>query len=444
MSKKLRTLKEVLESQGQLNERFENLKTKIESEGLDKLTEEERAEVEGYQQNYETLIKEERMARSTSVFSQSQLRQMANATPGENNGDLTKKDVLDLSKASLGNALRNMAAGKKLEGREAALNEIGQRQAQEQGIEYDPETAFVMPMEVGTLTRNITEEGEQRGQTVTGQTTNAGDQGGVYVPTEIAPFIAALWKKTFLSTVGATRFTNLRGNQSFPVQTSRPNIGELTEIEETSDGEVLWSQLAMNPKRRGASIPISRLLMIQGSIDTQKFVQDQLAVAMAGKLEADAMVQLLSLASPQLIALGTNGAALDWSKVVALETAVANNDAEGMYYLINTVTRGHLKTTKKDAGSGLFLMEGTELNGYPTAVSNYAPSNLVKGSSGAVCSAAFFGNFKDLYIGMWGGLVFDIDRKAKKDLSEFVVNGYWDVKVARKESFASYKDILTS
>jgi HK97 family phage major capsid protein len=437
MSKKLRAIKEILEAQGTLNERFESLKGKIETDGLDKLSDEERSEMENYQAELMKLIAEERMARSTEVFTQNQVARMANVVPGDT-ADISKKEVRNLANASLGRAMSLMAQGKSIDGLEGELNQYGKRQASLQGIEHT-DTSFVMPMEVGKVT-------EERGQTVTGQTTTAGDQGGTYVPTEIAPFIEALWSKTFLSTVGATRFTNLIGNQKFPVQKTKPTVQELTEIEAIDDDEILWGQIEMTPKRRGNSIPISRLLMIQGSIDTQSFVTGQLATAMAHKMDLDALVQLLAIASPQLISLGTNGAALDWAKVVALETAIAAADADvaGLHYLTNSKVRGSLKTTKKDAGSGIFLMENGELNGYPVAVSNYLPSNLVKGSSGAVCSPLFYGNFADLYVGMWGGLVFDIERKPKTDLSEFTVNAYWDTKIARAESFAVYKDVLTA
>lgn len=438
MSKKLRPLKEVMEDQGKLNERFETLTKKIEDEGLDKLTEEERSEIEGYQQNLSKFLSEERMVRSTQVFEQRQVSALAGLTPGDTS-DVSKKEARNLAKANLGRALSLMAAGRKLDGLEAELNKYGEISAREHGVDFTPGESFVMPTQVGIVT-------EERGQTVTGQTTNAGDQGGVYVPTEIAPFIEALWSQSFASTVGVTRFSDLRGIQKFPVQLTKPEIQELTEIEEMDDDEILWGQLTMSPNRRGNTIPISRLLMIQGAIDTQAFITNQLSMSLAHKLDRDIMAKLMALTSPQLISLGTNGAALDWGKIVALETSVSAADAAaaGMYYLTNTKVRGSLKTTKKDAGSGIFLMENGETNGYPIAVTNYVPSNLVKGSSGAACSGMVFGNFSDVYVGLWGGLVFDIERKPKTDLAEFTVNAYWDAEIARAESFALYKDILTA
>lgn len=114
-------------------------------------------------------------------------------------------------------------------------------------------------------------------------------------------------------------------------------------------------------------------------------------------------------------------------------------------YLTNSKVIGKLKTTKKDDGSGIFLInDGMVLNGYDVARTNIIPSNLTKGSASGVCSAMVYGNFSDLYVGMWDGLVFDVERIPKSDKVEVTVNTYTDVIVARNESFATYKDILTA
>jgi len=67
---------------------------------------------------------------------------------------------------------------------------------------------------------------------------------------------------------------------------------------------------------------------------------------------------------------------------------------------------------------------GTPLNGYRAFVTNQVKSNLVKNSSGAVCSAIFFGNWSDLIIGMWGasGLGVDYRNATNNGTSQMVTN----------------------
>ena len=44
------------------------------------------------------------------------------------------------------------------------------------------------------------------------------------------------------------------------------------------------------------------------------------------------------------------------------------------------------------------------LAGYPLAAINNVPNNLVKGTSGAICSALIFGDWSEVLIGLWSEL----------------------------------------
>jgi len=116
-------------------------------------------------------------------------------------------------------------------------------------------------------------------------------------------------------------------------------------------------------------------------------------------------------------------------------------------YILNSATRGKMKTVAKDAGSGLFLMpDNGVLNGERTFISNSVRSNLTKGSSSGVCSEAFFGNWDDLIIASWGGLDIVVDPYSlnKSNQIEVVVNGFYDIGIKREASFATIKDYLTA
>ena len=59
---------------------------------------------------------------------------------------------------------------------------------------------------------------------------------------------------------------------------------------------------------------------------------------------------------------------------------------------------GILKSTAKDTGSGSFVFEGGQINGYNAIVSKQATEGNM-----------YFGNFSDLLIGMFGGLDIVVD-----------------------------------
>ena len=86
--------------------------------------------------------------------------------------------------------------------------------------------------------------------------------------------------------------------------------------------------------------------------------------------------------------------------MVAMETAVAEDNAlfGNLAYITDAATYGGLKTKAKDAGSGMFVLEGGQANGY----------NVIR-TQQATAGNVYFGNFADCLIGMWGGLDLTVD-----------------------------------
>lgn len=367
-------------------------------------------------------------------------RAAAQAKPVAHERIISDKEAKDFSKFSILRGLSLLAEGKPLDGIEAEVHAIASEEARKSGLQI---SGFGVPAIIGMT---------KRGQTVTGTTTTAGDQGGDIVATELNGLIEALWSKNFLSLLGATRLAGLVGNQEFPVQTSKPAASELTEIQADTATEILFDKVAMAPNRRGVTIPISKLLLIQNSFDVQSFVMNQMRMALDYKLNVDAINAILAAittANGNLRDLGANGAAPTYADIVALETLIAAADADkdGIKHLTNSKVRGKLKLTEKFSTTGNVVWEkGNEMNGYPSIVSNIVPSNLTKGTSTGVCSAIVLGNFQDFYVGMWGGMDFVVDPYSAKKTAqvEITANMFWDTEVARAKSFAGIKDALTA
>jgi hypothetical protein len=99
------------------------------------------------------------------------------------------------------------------------------------------------------------------------------------------------------------------------------------------------------------------------------------------------------------------------------------------------------------AGQNGFVWENgnTPLNGYGCAVTNAMPSNLTKGT-GTNLSAAIFGNWADLVIGMWGSLDLTVDTTTLGTSGAVRVIALQDVDIAVRntESFATFADIITA
>jgi HK97 family phage major capsid protein/HK97 family phage prohead protease len=295
----------------------------------------------------------------------------------------------------------------------------------------------------------------------------SGGQGAGYtVDTEVRDLITLLRNKMLTRELGATVLSGLTSNIGFPRQSAASTLywtgenpgSDVTESEGTLD------QVSLSPKTAQATTTYSRQLMQQSSLDVESFVRNDLAAINALGLDLAAINGsgasnqprgVLNVSGIGSVAGGTNGLAPTWAHIVTLEqlVAVANADFGSLAYLSNAKVRGKLKQTQKVTtyGNDFIWEKGAlpgygEMNGYKAGVSNQVPSTLVKGTSGAVCSAIIFGNWADLLIGEFGVLELIVDPYAKKKQGLLEVTSFImaDIAVRHPESFAAMVDALTA
>jgi len=283
--------------------------------------------------------------------------------------------------------------------------------------------------------------------------------GGNLVATELlgGSFIDALRNAMVIDKMGTRMLTGLVGNIAIPRLSGTGTAYWVAENTAPTESDQTIAQVTMSPKTVGAFTDISRRLLLQSSIDVEAMVQNDLATilglaiqqaAINGSGASNQPSGILTRVTASVIG-GTNGAAPTWANIVQLESdvAVANADVGTLGYLTNARVRGKLKTTSKVTGQNGFVWDDgdTPMNGYRTAVTNAVPSNLVKGSSGATCSAIVFGNFADLVIGMWGSLDLMVDPYTGSTAGTVRVVALQDVDVQLRNvvSFATMVDALT-
>lgn len=283
--------------------------------------------------------------------------------------------------------------------------------------------------------------------------------GGNLVATDLlgGSFIDALRNAMVIDRMGTRMLTGLVGNIAIPRLSGTGTAYWVAENTAPTESDQTIAQVTMSPKTVGAFTDISRRLLLQSSIDVEAMVQNDLATilglaiqqaAINGSGASNQPSGILTRVTASVIG-GTNGAAPTWANIVQLESdvAVANADVGTLGYLTNARVRGKLKTTSKVTGQNGFVWDDgdTPMNGYRTAVTNAVPSNLVKGTSGAVCSAIIFGNFADLVIGMWGSLDLMVDPYSGSTAGTVRVVALQDVDVQLRNvvSFATMVDALT-
>lgn len=448
-------LKELIEKRGALNDKMNALLKKAEAEKRE-LTEAEETEYKGHEAEFDSTDAEiARLEKAESRNLKLAQRQGLQPVASASDDHLSKKDVRDLNSYSLISAIRSVAFGEPLEGLEREMHQEAAKEARDAQINMKGN--LLVPQIIMNRSR-YSRNGpiESRDMTATGGT--AGDQGGIAVQTDVGTMIERLRARLMVAQMGATQLSGLQGNIDFPKFVANDTAVEKTENAASAESSPTLTKVSLAPNRLPIFAEVSRQLLLQTSPSVEAMLRDDLAFQLAKRMDAMAINGTGSPPVPEgilqttgigAVVGGTDGAAPDWADIVGLETAVAVDDADvgSLGYLTNPNVRGKLKVTSKAGTEAIFVWgEGAEVNGYRAGVSTQVPNNLVKGGSGAVCSAIIFGNWRDLLLAQWGGIEFLINPYSLDTTGLIRINAwtFYDVAVRHPESFAAMKDALTA
>ena len=294
--------------------------------------------------------------------------------------------------------------------------------------------------------------------------------GGATVQTTIdaSLFADALRGRVITVGLGARVLPGLTDTLVIPRKTATTTAAWLTEVGAASSTDPTFDQVTLAPKRIGAYTDMSKQLLVQSVIAMEQIVQQDLTnsilvevdrIAMFGTGASNQPRGIVNTVGIGAVVGGANGAQINWGHVLDLERAVAAANAQTSLgssgYAINPATRGWLKRTLKVAAvEGLIMGDDpfdanglTNLNSYRAAVSTLLPSNGTKGASGAVCSTLIFGDWSQLFIGMFGDaveLIVDPYTLATTGQVRVTANLFADIGVRYPTSFAAFTDALTA
>lgn len=228
------------------------------------------------------------------------------------------------------------------------------------------------------------------------------DAGYYTVPTFTLSMIDILRSRLVTEASGATVLTGLTGDVSFPRHDTAAEGYWLDENEDITESTQGIGQVPLTPKTVGALNEYSRKLLIQSSIDVENFVRTDQAAVIARAIDRAALEGDGTDANPtgvastagvgtQILTFGN----ISYSEIVNMWRDVANANADfgSLNWVSSVNVAAELMTTRKDAGSGIFLLENGMLAGYP-----------LRNTTGITSTSLIYGNWADLLIGMYGGL----------------------------------------
>ncbi len=218
----------------------------------------------------------------------------------------------------------------------------------------------------------------------------------------------------------------------------------VSNVEATIEGETTelvgkkleFAKAKVNPVRVGLSLPFSNTAIKEADINLVNY-----AIKLTGQAEAqlinkvmfaNAEVSGVKGAFVDAYAAETGTTTLSYKNIVKLAAKVKKNnvifDATAAY-VVSPDVEAELKSTPKDAGSGIMVLENGRMNGYPVLVSN------------AVDGYVGFGVFSNFLIQKVGtpDLVVDNLSRSKENITEVNFNDNVALQVVRPEAFACIK-----
>lgn len=249
-------------------------------------------------------------------------------------------------------------------------------------------------------------------------------------------YIEALRPNSVVMNLGATSLDGLQGNLEIPRELSSPTFGWIGDDDDGQESEGTHGLLKMEPKTLAGAVPLSRRLLKQSSPSVEALMYRSLLKGaalgvdlgiLAGRGTNNEPLGIKNLDGVNVQTLAVAGKPT-WQELVGFETKIDSDDAlDGrLAYVTTAGVRGNLKTTPKDAGSGLFLMDGKEANGHPLATTSQLAANDI-----------IFGNWEDVYVGFWGVIDINPDMATKAKSGGAVLRVFQDadVGIGHAESF---------
>ncbi|KGF97604.1 hypothetical protein EU96_1318 [Prochlorococcus marinus str. MIT 9302] len=273
-------------------------------------------------------------------------------------------------------------------------------------------------------------------------------------------FIDVLRARLVTAEMGATFLPGLVSDVSIPRRTAGGTAYFVAEGSNVTESTGTFDSISMSPKVMGAFSQFSYLMQLQATPEIEELIRqdfvallaqklDQVAINGGGSNEPSGILQTSGIGS---VVIGSNGGAITLDKMLDLKQTVAvdNADIPTAGFLTNTKVENALSKLKDGNSAYLLNPYGTEIGqqqfaGRSLMISNNVPSNLTKGSSSGVCSAAIYGNFSDLLIGLFGTLELLVDPYTQFQSGGVGIRALQgvDVKVRHPESFGAILDITT-
>jgi HK97 family phage major capsid protein len=263
------------------------------------------------------------------------------------------------------------------------------------------------------------------------------DSSGVGTRFLPSSFINALRNASGVIAAGATVLPDLEDNVSIPKQSGVSTAAWISaEGGAAAESELTLATVSLTPKTASMYTEITNQMLQQSTLGMENIIRNDLAAGIANLIDTGALAGSGSSGQPTGIdnQTGVNtqtfatASTPTFAEIVAMEGSVLGDNVmlSNPSYLTTSAVAANMKSTSKDTGSGTFILDNGQANGHPVYVSNAVASGV-----------AYFGNWSDLLIGMFGSIDILVDpyTASANSITRLRATQFVDIAVRHAQSF---------
>lgn len=276
--------------------------------------------------------------------------------------------------------------------------------------------------------------------------------GGFLVPTPLSTFLIDLARnKAQVIQAGARTIPMDSDTLKIPAVLSEPVPSWRQENSIIVEGEPTFGALTLNSKSLAVLVKAS-IEVLEDVPGMARTLEDIITNAFALEIDRTALygtgvdpqpLGLYNTAGVEKVAAGANGAAPTWDLVVDRVAAVQGRNFDPTAILANGRSLTALAKAKDTAGN--YLTPPAILDGIPRLGSAQIRANETQGTSGAVASSVFVGDFTNLAIGVRSEVkMYPLKERYLADAGQvgFVFVARLDVAVLRTGAFSVLTGVI--
>lgn len=287
--------------------------------------------------------------------------------------------------------------------------------------------AVIVPMDVlNDTARAVSKENPMgiRREVTTG---NAGELVGTIH--DAASFIDTLRDRSVILNTGAMILTGLVGSTDIPQKDDNAAYVYIGEGADGNTTDLNFSTKELRIHTISGGVGFTRRMQQQGTPGIEAIIYNDLIDGAALAIDTAAIAGTGAGNQPTGL-LNTDGInthtwaanAFDWADVVEFSKLLAEDNAmiNDPAFILTPAMHALMQTTKKDAGSGIFLMnEDGRLNG----------SRVFRKNGDLPANTILYGDFRQLMIGFWEMLELSLDTATKAASGGIIVRSWIDLDV---------------